>query len=118
MVRPSHFVCTLTTSHGLHFCGWGQPHQIAECRSDPLHSWACFRKTWIALGSIFPKARGNIASKNEQGQAALENILMHPESYAEYRHLPRYGNIIDVKIAGREGARFYRDGRFIGFLEP
>ncbi len=70
-------------------------------------------------GSVFPKATGNAASKNAQGQYHLDDILTHPDSIIVRSYRERYGgDVIDVKIANGPGARFSKEGEFIGFLNP
>jgi hypothetical protein len=69
-------------------------------------------------GSIYPKATGNAAAMNEQGRNVLQNILSHPNATTVTRHHGRFGNIMEIKIPGGQGARFSADGKsFIGFLE-
>jgi hypothetical protein len=68
--------------------------------------------------SVFPKATGNPLNKNIQGQYQLDDILTHPKSVIIDRSLPKYGNVIEVKIPGCRGVRFSPTGDFIMFLEP
>lgn len=69
-------------------------------------------------GSFFPKAMGNPANKNMQGQFHLDDILTHPHSVVNERFMPKYGNIIDIKIPNNRGVRYSQNGDFIMFLEP
>lgn len=70
-------------------------------------------------GGDFPKATGNPAAKNAQGQYHLDDILTHPDSTITRNYRPRYGgDVIDVKIQNGRGVRYDKDGNFIGFLEP
>jgi hypothetical protein len=66
------------------------------------------------VGSVFPKATGNTASKNVQGQSVLEDILLNTNNAVPNRFggFDYYGG----KLGG--GARFDKDGNFKGFLEP
>jgi hypothetical protein len=65
-------------------------------------------------GSMFPKATGNVAEKNMQGQQILEDILRNPDT----RPSPnKFGGQDYFDPTGR-GARFNQDGSFRGFLEP
>lgn len=69
-------------------------------------------------GSIFPKATGNAAAINAQGQSVLSNILTNPNVQSTVRHHARFGNVLEFRIPGGQGARFSADGKkFIGFLE-
>jgi RHS repeat-associated protein len=70
------------------------------------------------IDSVFPKATGNIANKNMQGQFHLDDILTHPQKKITQWQHRTFGNIIDVEVPGRGGARFSQQGNFIGFLEP
>jgi filamentous hemagglutinin len=69
--------------------------------------------------SVFPKATGNPASKNMQGQYQLDDILTNPTGTIKRCNRPRYGGeVIDIKIPEDRGVRFSADGEFIGFLNP
>jgi hypothetical protein len=69
-------------------------------------------------GSIFPKATGNAATINAQGEAVLNRILTNPNATNAIRHHARFGNVLEYRIPGGQGARFSGDGKtFIGFLE-
>ena len=68
--------------------------------------------------SVFPKATGNPASMNAQGEAVLRNILTNPSATTTVRNHARFGDILEVKVPGGGGARFSADGNnFIGFIE-
>ena len=67
-------------------------------------------------GSAFPKATGNPASKNAQGQYHLDDILTHPQSTSNYYKHRSFGDIVDIEVAERGGARFSNKGEFIVFL--
>jgi hypothetical protein len=70
-------------------------------------------------GSVFPKATGNSASINAQGESVLKGIVTHPDVISTTRHHARFGDILEYKIPGGQGARFSSDGKtFIGFIEP
>lgn len=47
-------------------------------------------------GSIFPKATGNAAAINSQGEAVLKGILTNPNATTVTRHHARFGNIMDI----------------------
>lgn len=72
--------------------------------------------------SVFPKAKGNTAEVNLQGQKVLDDILNHPDKTVHFPdHLTdKYGvELVDIFAPGKGGARFTRDGKeMIGFLEP
>jgi RHS repeat-associated protein len=62
--------------------------------------------------------QGPAASMNQQGVQILEGILSHPQATTTVRHHARFGNILEVKVPGGNGARFSADGKeFIGFIE-
>ncbi len=69
-------------------------------------------------GSVFPKATGNIVSKNAQGQYHLDDILTNPDTKVSYWTHRSLGEVIDIEIPNQRGVRFSRNGDFIGFLEP
>ena len=68
--------------------------------------------------SVFPKAMGNPAAKNVQGQFELDNILTYPNGKISPWIHRNLGEIIDIEVPGHGGARFSQEGYFIGFLEP
>lgn len=76
------------------------------------------------VGSAFPKAIGNQAAINQQGEKVLKSILENPNVQKNINNgsfnAGRYGiGSIDYQIPGGIGARFNSDGtKFIGFLEP
>ena len=71
------------------------------------------------MGSIFPRARGNQAAINAQGEKVLKDILMDPSVQVITTKSRSVGEVLDYKITGGMGARFSADGKnFIGFLEP
>gem|GEM_PF-1644595 len=71
------------------------------------------------VGSIYPKATGNPANINAQGEAVLKGILTNPNVTRTFRHHARFGNIMDIRIPGGQGVRFSADGKtFIHFIEP
>jgi hypothetical protein len=68
--------------------------------------------------NIFPKATGNATAINAQGEAVLNGILTNPNATNTIRHHARFGNVLEYRIPGGQGARFSGDGKtFIGFLE-
>lgn len=70
-------------------------------------------------GSLFPKATGSSADMTAQGEKVLNGILTNPKITTTTRHHARFGEILEIKIPGGQGARFSKDGKtFIGFLEP
>lgn len=69
--------------------------------------------------SMFPKAIGNVSAINAQGEDVLKEILTNPNVTSVIRHHARFGDILEYKILGGQGARFSSDGNtFIGFIEP
>ncbi len=71
------------------------------------------------VGSAFPKAKGNASAINAQGEAVLKGILTNSNVTSVTRHHARFGNVLEYKIPGGQGARFSSDGKkFIGFIEP
>jgi hypothetical protein len=66
-------------------------------------------------GSVFPRATGNIAAKNAQGQQILEEILRSNNQ----RTVPnRFGGHDIFNLGSGRGVRFAGNGEMIGFLEP
>jgi len=67
-------------------------------------------------GSVFPEVTGNVASKNQQGQKILEEILNSKNKEIKDN---RFGGGKDIydKNTGR-GVRFDSDNKMKGFLEP
>lgn len=65
-------------------------------------------------GSVFPKAIGNPASKNAQGQFHLDDILTHPQSVS---YSNRFGGK-DIFSPDGRGVRFDADDNVLGFLQP
>jgi hypothetical protein len=81
-------------------------------------SGRALQKHGSRTGSIFPKATGNAAAINAQGEAVLNGILTNPNATSAIRHHARFGNVLEYRIYGGQGARFSGDGKiFIGFLE-
>ncbi len=68
--------------------------------------------------SVFPKPKGNAMEINQLGQLILESVLNDPNKIIIYQNLPKFGDVIDIKIQGKYGVRYYKNGDFIGFLEP
>ena len=72
------------------------------------------RSTAAVRGLSFPKATRDVAAKNAQGQAVLEDILGNVSKTS-----PNKFGGLDYFGGGRGGgARFDAQGNFIGFLEP
>lgn len=70
-------------------------------------------------GSVFPRATGNTTVINTKGKTILNEILTNPNVVKVIRHHARFGNVLEYKIPGGQGARFSEDGKiFIGFIEP
>lgn len=70
------------------------------------------------VGSIYPKATGNAAAINAQGETVLKGILTNPNAINTVRYHARFGDVLEYRIPGGQGARFSGDGKtFIGFLE-
>jgi RHS repeat-associated protein len=68
--------------------------------------------------SKFPKATGNPANMNVQGEKVLKDILSNPSSTATTRHHGRFGEILEIKAPNGQGVRFSKSGdKFIGFIE-
>jgi len=71
------------------------------------------------IGSVFPRATGSVASINTQAESVLRGIITDPNVTNTIRHHARFGNVLECRIPGGQGARFSSDGnRFIGFIEP
>ena len=65
-------------------------------------------------GSAFSPTTGNASSINEQGQNALDDILTSPNQSSKGN---RFGGQ-DIHAPDGRGARYDKDGNFMGFLEP
>jgi hypothetical protein len=71
------------------------------------------------VNSVYPRPNGKTAAEiNQHGHNILDNILTHPDGRVTYWSHRSFGNIFDIEIPGKGGARFYQYGNFIGFLEP
>jgi RHS repeat-associated protein len=57
-------------------------------------------------GSKFPKATGTASAINAQGETVLRGILTNPNTTVVSRHHARFGNVIEYKLPGGQGARF------------
>ena len=68
--------------------------------------------------TVFSKPSGSVPEVNEHGQETLENILNHQEKTIVMRNTNGYGIVIDVHAPEVGGARYDKNGNFIGFLEP
>ena len=66
------------------------------------------------FGSVFPKAAGNPALKNRQGQFHLDDVLTNPKSITKSNKF----NGINVYSPDGRGVCFYSDGTLRGFLQP
>jgi hypothetical protein len=55
-------------------------------------------------------------SINDAAHTALANIVRNGITATLYR--PRFGQVIDIRIPGGFGARWYANGKFITFLNP
>lgn len=76
------------------------------------------QKQGSRAGSISPKATGNAAAINAQGEAVLKGILTNPNVVKTVRHHARFGEVLEYRIPGGRGARFTSDGKtFKEFLE-
>ena len=64
-----------------------------------------------------PKATENATAINAQGEAVLKGILTNPNVVKTVRHHARFGEVLEYRIPGGQGARFTSDGKtFIGFF--
>ena len=67
-------------------------------------------------GSLFPRVAGTAEEINAQGESVLREILANPVEIVKRKHA-KFGNILEYRTAGGQGARFSADGKtFIGFL--
>ncbi|MBA3238013.1 MAG: hypothetical protein H0T62_06640 [Parachlamydiaceae bacterium] len=96
------------------------PLTLEKTSNLELLKWAgrALEKHCSRPKTAFPKATGSAANKNMQGEFQLADILTHPKSAMTQRHLPKYGNVIKVRIPNDRGVRFSVNGDFIMFLEP
>jgi hypothetical protein len=56
------------------------------------------------------------AALNRAGANALKDIIRN--GVQTTINVPRYGPVVQVQVPGGFGARWYADGRFIGFINP
>jgi hypothetical protein len=56
------------------------------------------------------------AALNRAGADALKGIIR--SGVRTTPTLPRYGQVVQIQVPGGYGARWYSDGRFIGFINP
>ena len=76
------------------------------------------KEDYWKLDDFFTCPKGNSTQINKQGQKVLEEILNHPDKILFEHKLPQFGEVIDIKIQGKRGVRYYKNGELIGFLEP
>ncbi|WP_255155247.1 RHS repeat domain-containing protein [Ferruginibacter sp. HRS2-29] len=68
-------------------------------------------------GSLFPRVKGTAKQINAQGEEVLMNILTNPKVEVVTRRHAKFGDVLEYRIPGGQGARFTADGKkFIGFL--
>ena len=94
---------------------------------DPADKTGTFTRAGRALkkhgnreGSAFPKASGNAAQINEQGQEVLDDILTsHGANMSSGNRFKGFDVWkVDEQGSKTQGARFDSYGAFRGFLEP
>jgi len=66
------------------------------------------------IGSVYPRATGNVVSKNAQGQRALANILKGKT----HSRRNGYGGLDIINDRTGKGVRLDQNGNMMGFLEP
>jgi hypothetical protein len=119
-------VATLTTTGWRYLAGRAAAKRInglikagnASDKGGLTAAGRALQKHGSRTGSIFPKATGNIAEINAQGESVLNGILTNPNVGTVTRHHARFGNVLEYRIPGGQGARFSGDGKtFFGFLE-
>ncbi len=93
----------------------GRAKDPADTSSELSRAGRALQKHGGRSRSVFPPAKGNPTSVNQQGQEALDGILSDPASTT--RSGNRFGGF-DVIGPGGRGARFDANGVFRGFLEP
>ena len=54
--------------------------------------------------TAFPRATGNPAVKNAQGQFQLDDILTNPSSNVSFKYNKQFGNVIDIQAPNAGGA--------------
>lgn len=93
----------------------GKEPDPADKSGELTKSGRALQKHGSRSGSAFPSATGNAESKNKQGQGVLEGIVNDPDATSTKGN--RFGGT-DVTLPDGRGARFDKDGKFRGFLEP
>jgi RHS repeat-associated protein len=93
----------------------GNEPDPADKSGELTRSGRNLQKHGSRSGSAFPPATGNAESKNKQGQGVLEGIVNDPDATSTEGN--RFGGT-DVTSSDGRGARFDKDGKFRGFLEP
>jgi hypothetical protein len=93
----------------------GNEPDPADKSGELTRSGRNLQKHGSRSGSAFPPATGNAESKNKQGQEVLEGIVNDPDATSTEGN--RFGGT-DVTSSDGRGARFDKDGKFRGFLEP
>jgi RHS repeat-associated protein len=84
-------------------------------RGDLTKAGRAQQKHGDRAGSAFDPARGTPQDKNAQGQRTLDSIVNSPDRVDRPN---RHGGTDVLERPGGRGARFGRDGKFTGFLEP
>ncbi len=88
-------------------------------RNGLTKSGRAYQKHSDRAGSVFPKPPSKKPEVlNRIGQRILDEILYHPQSVMRIKRLRYYGDVIEIWIPGKYGARFTLSGEFMGFLEP
>ncbi len=76
-------------------------------------------KHGVREGSAFPRATGNVASKNAQGKQIVDDIVFGANTRFSTRGTGRFGEVIEGRTSSGRGVRFSSDCRlFICLLEP
>ncbi|MGV7960722.1 VENN motif pre-toxin domain-containing protein [Photorhabdus tasmaniensis] len=90
----------------------------ASKKGDLTLAGRALQKHGSRPGSIFPEAKGNPSTINEQGQKIVDSILNDPNKTVIQSNTGRYGQVTDVISSSGRGLRYDAQGRLIGFLEP
>jgi filamentous hemagglutinin len=86
-------------------------------RGDLTVAGRSLQKHGERADSLFPKARGNPQSVNEQACSIVDDILNNPDSTQTVRHHARFGDIKEIYAPDGQGIRYDLKDNFIGFIE-
>jgi RHS repeat-associated protein len=69
-------------------------------------------------GSVFPSVQGKASYVNQLGQDVVDDILTFPGARTSTRYHKHYGDLLEVHAPDGRGARWTKNGDFMGLLDP